>query len=134
VVYPISKYEVVIRESHLDSYGHVNNAAYLVLFEEARWDFITKNGYGYRKVQEIQQGPVVLALSMKFLKEITLREKITITLQLLEQNGKLSRFRQEMIKEDGKLATEIELTFGLFDLKTRRLIEPTPEWKKAIGI
>lgn len=130
----IEPYEVVIRESHLDSYSHVNNAAYLTLFEEARWDFITRNGYGYKRVQELQQGPVVLELSMKFKKEITLREKIKITLELLESKGKFSRFRQEIIKEDGTVATELEITFGLFDLKTRRLIDPTPEWKKAIGL
>jgi YbgC/YbaW family acyl-CoA thioester hydrolase len=127
-------YEVTIRESHLDTYGHVNNSAYLILFEEARWEFITRNGYGLRRVQELQQGPVVLELSMKFKKEITLREKIKITLELVDSRGKICRFRQKMIKEDGMVATELELTFGLFDLKTRRLIDPTPEWKKAIGL
>ena len=131
---PNPSYEVIIRESHLDSFGHVNNAAYLTLFEEARWDFITRNGYGLKKVQELQQGPVVLELGIKFRKEITLREKIKITLELLDYKGKISHFKQEMIKEDGAVATELTLTFGLFDLKTRRLIEPTPEWKKAIGL
>ncbi len=131
---PIQPYEVLIRESHLDSFDHVNNAAYLTLFEEARWDFITRNGYGLKKVQELQQGPVVLELSIKFKKEITLREKIKITLELVDYKGKISHFRQEMIKEDGTVATELELTFGLFDLKARRLIDPTPEWKKAVGL
>src|SRR4029077_10293360 len=97
---PNPSYEVLIRESHLDTFGHMNNAAYLTLFEEARWDFITKNGYGLKKVQELQQGPIVLDLSMKFRKEITLREKIKITLELLDTKGKISHFRQEMIKED----------------------------------
>ena len=131
---PSTTYEVLIRESHLDTFGHMNNAAYLVLFEEARWDFITRNGYGLKKVQELQQGHVVLELIMKFRKEITLRENIKITMSLLESKGKISRFRQEMIKEDGTVATELELTFGLFDLRSRRLIEPTPEWKKAMGL
>jgi acyl-CoA thioester hydrolase len=131
---PNPSYEVIIRESHMDTFGHMNNAAYLILFEEARWDFITKNGYGLKKVQELQQGPVVLELSMKFRKEITLLEKIKITLELLDYKGKISHFKQEMIKEDGTVATELTLTFGLFDLKTRRLIDPTPDWKKAIGL
>lgn len=130
----IEPYEVVIRESHLDSFGHVNNAAYLTLFEEARWDFITRNGYGLQRVQELQQGPIVLELNIKFKNEITLREKIRITLELVNSRGKISHFRQEMIKQDGTVATELELTFGLFDLKTRRLIDPTPEWKKAAGL
>ena len=131
---PPFSYEVTIRESHLDSFGHMNNAAYLVLFEEARWEFITRNGYSLGKVQELRQGPVVLELSMKFKKEVLLRERIRITLHLLEARGKTCRFRQEMIKEDGSTATELELTFGLFDLATRRLIDPTPEWKKAVGL
>lgn len=130
----LEPYEITIRESHLDSFGHVNNAAYLTLFEEARWEYITRNGYGLKRVQELQQGPVVLELSVKFKKEITLRERIKITLKLVSQKGKISRFRQEMIKEDGTIATELELTFGLFDLKTRQLIDPTPEWKKAVGL
>lgn len=134
MLYPKASYEVLILESHLDTFGHVNNAAYLILFEEARWDFITKNGYGLKKVQELQQGPVVLELRMKFKKEIGLRERIKITLELLDYKGKISHFRQEMIKEDGTVATELELTFGLFDLKTRRLVEPSLEWKNAIGL
>ena len=126
-------YEVVIRESHLDTFGHVNNAAYLVLFEEARWEFITRNGYGLKTVQELQLGPVVLDLSMKFRRELTLREKVKITNVSQEPKGKISKFRQEMIKEDGVLAAELDLTFGLFDLKARRLVDPTPEWRKALG-
>jgi len=130
----IQPYEVVIRESHLDSFGHVNNAAYLTLFEEARWEFITRNGYGLKQVQEFQKGPVVLELTIKFKKELTLREKVKITMELVDSRGKISHFHQEMIKEDGTIATELELTFGLFDLKARRLIDPTPEWKKAAGL
>lgn len=130
----IQPYEVLIRESHLDSFGHVNNAAYLTLFEEARWDFITRNGYGLKRVQELQQGPIVLELGLKFKKELTLREKVKITLELMDSRGKISHFRQEMIKEDGTVSTELVLTFGLFDIKTRRLIDPTPEWKKAVGL
>ena len=27
---------------HIDSFGHVNNSSYLVLYEEARWDILNK--------------------------------------------------------------------------------------------
>ena len=127
-------YEIVIRESHLDTFGHVNNAAFLVLFEEARWEFITRGGYGLKQVQEFQRGPVILDLRMRFKKELILREKVKITMEFVDHRGRISRFRQEILKEDGEVAAELELTFGFFDLKTRRLIDPSPEWKKAIGL
>jgi YbgC/YbaW family acyl-CoA thioester hydrolase len=129
-----SSYEVIIRESYLDIFGHMNNAAYLILFEEARWEFITQNGYGLNEVQKLKKGPVILELSLRFKKEIKLREKIWITAELVSHERKITKFKQAMLKEDGSVAAEIHLTFGLFDLQTRRLIEPTPEWKKAIGL
>ena len=36
---------IVISEAHLDSFGHLNNARYLELFEQARWDLITEGGF-----------------------------------------------------------------------------------------
>ena len=36
----------VISEAHLDSFGHVNNARYFELLEQARWDLITERGFG----------------------------------------------------------------------------------------
>src|SRR5258708_27637393 len=109
---PSPDYEVLIRESYLDSFGHMNNAAYLVLFEEARWDFITQNGYGLKKVRELQQGPIVLELSMKFRKEIILRERIRITTVLTDYRGKIGHLHQEMLKDDDVVAAELDITIG----------------------
>lgn len=49
-------YELTIKEHHLDTFGHVNNAVYLELFEEARWEFISENGYGLKKIQNEKKG------------------------------------------------------------------------------
>lgn len=126
-------YKILIREAHLDTFGHVNNATYLSLYEEARWDLITKNGYGLGEVFKRKQGPVILEVTVKFMNEIRLRETLTITTELLEYKGKIGRLLQKMLKEDGKVASEATFVFGLFDTQARKLIEPTPEWKKAIG-
>ncbi len=127
-------YPLVIRESHLDSFGHVNNAAYLVLFEEARWEFITQNGYGLNEVQMWQKGPIILELTMRFKREVKLREKVTIVTHLASLERKITKLKQEMLKEDGTVAAELDLVFGLFDLQSRKLIDATPEWKKALGL
>lgn len=127
------KYKVTIREVHIDSYGHVNNATYMSLYEEARWELITSHGYGFYKIHELKKGPVVLEVSLKFLREIRLRENITITCEIVDYKGKVGRMLQKMIKEDGTIASEAIFTFGLFDIEKRKLIDPTPEWRKAIG-
>jgi len=77
-----------IKEHHLDTFGHVNNATYLQLFEQARWDIITEHGYSLEEIHKMKQGPVVLEVNVKFLKELRNRENITIVSQGREFSGK----------------------------------------------
>lgn len=130
----LSSYKIVIKEHHVDSLGHMNNATYLALYEEARWEAITARGFGFKDIQRSKQGPVILEVNLKFLREVLLREAITITLEVLGYKGKIGQMKQQMIKEDGTVASEAVFTFGLFDMKERKLIEPTSEWKKAVGL
>lgn len=129
----VFSYETMIRESHLDTYGHVNNAVYLTLFEEARWQIITERGYGFKKVHDTKKGPVVLEVHLKFLKELNLREMIRITLEVVSYSGKICQLRQTMVKTNGDIACQMDCTAGFFDLKERKLILPTSEWLEAIG-
>lgn len=129
-----SQYKILIREHHVDSYGHVNNATYLALYEEARWEIITPQGFGFAEIHKKKQGPVILEVNVKFQKEIRLRENITIETKILNYEGKVGQMQQQMIKDDGSVASTAVFTFGLFDIKERKLIAPTPEWKKALDL
>lgn len=130
----VYEYRVQILEHHLDTFGHVNNAVYLELYEEARWDFITRNGWGLDKIQESKIGPVILEVNVRYRRELKNREWITIRSQSEEIKGKLMMLRQEIIKEDGKPASDALYTVGLMDLKERSLIPPTQDWLQAIGV
>ena len=127
-------YPLQILERHLDSFGHVNNATYLELFEEARWALITKRGYGYDKVHELQIGPTILEINLRFHKEVKLRQNMRIETQTTQHAGKVGEIVQELKDESGPLHCTARLKVGLFDMKTRKLIAPTPEWLKAIGL
>lgn len=130
----VTEYKIEIKESNVDSYGHLNNAAYLMLFEEARWEAITPRGYGFNEIHNLKQGPVILEVNLKFMKEIRLREEIRIVTKVIGYKGKIGQMIQQMVKKDGTIASEALFTFGLFDMKLRKLIEPTPEWKLALDL
>lgn len=131
---PVHEYAVLILESHLDTFQHVNNAAYLAIFEEARWDLITSRGYGLKEVQELQIGPTVLEVKMQFRREIRLRERIAVRTSIVQTARKTMTLRQVMVNEKGEEACIADFVIGLFDMKSRRLIEPTPKWRHAIGL
>lgn len=128
------EYKIQITEQHLDTFGHVNNAIYLELYEQARWDFITKNDFGLDVIHEIKQGPVILDVHCKFKREIKNREWITIKSTSEIWSSKLGKIHQQMIKEDGQVASEATFSVGFMDLKLRKLITPTDRWLHAVGL
>jgi YbgC/YbaW family acyl-CoA thioester hydrolase len=125
-------YHTQIRERHLDSFGHVNNAQYLVLFEEARWEMITSRGYGLREVHQTKISTVILECSVKFKSELPAREKITIETDVVSFNKKIGVIRHRIFKQDQTIAAEAEFKIGCFDLNSRKLITPSAQWLHAI--
>ena len=128
----IYKYELTIKESHLDTFGHVNNATYLQLYEEARWEFITDNGYGLSKIKSTGLGPVILEINIRFMKELRLREQIVIHSQTTEYSGKIGTIKQWITNDEGKICSTVEMKISLFDTVKRKIVEPTEAWLKAI--
>jgi thioesterase-3 len=125
----------LIRESHLDTFGHVNNARYLDLFEEARWDIIEARGFGMKQIRDRKLGPVILDVSLKFAKELRLREQIVIRSESEPYDGgKVMTMVQTMLNQKGEICCVGRFTFGLFDLEKRKLVTPTEEWCYAVGL
>lgn len=125
-------YTLMIKENHLDTFGHVNNAAYLTLYEEARWDFITKNGYGLDVIQREQKGPVVLDVNLRFKRELKNRQLISIHSQSQDMSSKIMKMKQVMINPEGEVASEALFTFGFMDMKLRKLVEMPQNWLNAV--
>lgn len=128
------EYKTQILEHHLDSFGHVNNAKYLELYEQARWDFISRNGYGLEQIRDLKKGPIVLDVSCRFRRELKNREWIKIVSKTTESKKKIMKMHQTIYKEGDIVASDAEFTFGFMDLELRRMIEPPELWLNAVGI
>jgi thioesterase-3 len=126
-------YRFKVLETHLDTFGHMNNATYLKIFEEARWEMITENGYGLNRIQETGLGPTILELNVKFRRELRLRQDVIIETQVTELRKKLATVQQVMKDSAGTACCVATFTFGLFDVQARKLVQATPAWLKALG-
>ena len=125
---------ITISEAHLDSFGHLNNARYLELFEQARWDLITARGFGIDVIRRTRTGPTILDVTVKFMRELAPRETVVIRSEMISYDRKVGKIRQQMLKADSSVACEAIFSFGLFDVERRKLIDPTPEWAFAVGL
>lgn len=126
------RYPLTIKESHLDTFGHVNNATYLALMEEARWEWITNNGYGLDTIKATGHGPTILEINIKFKRELLLRQEIEILCETEKYTGKIGQIRQTIVNPEGEVFCEATFVIGLFDLTKRKLIEPTERWLSAV--
>lgn len=127
-------YQLLIREKHLDTFGHVNNATYLEILEEARWEFLAREGIGLKQIQAAGIGPVILECHIKFLKELVLRQLIRVESQMQSFEKKTGQMKQSIYNEAGELSAEAVLIFGVFDLKQRKLVLPDSGWLVALGL
>jgi len=124
------EYNVIIKESYLDFMGHVNNATYLTILEEARWELLQDHNYTLNDILKSGVGPVILECNIKFIKEIKLREKITIETQISSLENKIGYIEQKIFNENKELCTKAKFTFGFFDMKQRKLIEPDKKFQQ----
>ena len=126
-------YEMTILEHHLDTFCHVNNATYLQIYEEARWDFATKNGFGLERVRTEKVGPVIVEAHVYFRRELKNRDKIVIKSESTGmKNTFLMGMKQWIEKDDGEVASRLKIVVGLFDMEKRALIRPTEAWLNAM--
>ncbi len=126
-------YKKQILEHHLDTFGHVNNATYLEIYEEARWDLIESQGYGISYIKEKHEGPVILEATVKYKKELINRENIKIeTTYGGELNPLVMIINQKMIKENNEIASEASFCVGVMNLAKRKLVRPPEYWVNAI--
>lgn len=126
-------YPLTIKEGHLDTFGHVNNATYLQILEEARWDIIANNGYGLEDIKRRGIGPVVLEIHIKYRKELKLREKIVIETKCIAVEGKVTRLQQDFKNEEGKVCANAIVTIAVFDTHLRKIIPLPEDWLGVVG-
>lgn len=110
-----------VRSCDTDSFGHVNNAAYLRYCEGARNDYMIERGLRFADLAKWQAGPVLTAARLEFKTPAWTDDELLVhgTLSFV---GRI-RFRidHEIERErDGALVCAASLDFAFVDLSTGR--------------
>jgi YbgC/YbaW family acyl-CoA thioester hydrolase len=127
------EYKFIVTNELTDEYGHVNNARYLDLYEDARWNILEVSGLGADMLKTNRIGPVILEVNVRFSRELLLGEEITIITSSRRKNDLIFYFDQQMINSSGKIASKAVFTAALFDLDKRKMIRADESWLKAFG-
>ena len=122
-------FKYTIQETDLDFVGHVNNATYVRIFEQARWQLLFDNGYTLADINRTQQTPIILSINISYLKELTARQGIEVQTKFVDFKNKVGLLEQKMLITGSEIvACSAEISYGIFDMKSRKLIAPSKEW------
>ena len=125
-----------IRQSDIDSNGHVNYAAYIDAAGRLRYRFFTEHGFPRERFTKLGIGPIYTDIHARFLREVIMGETITITYSLsgLSPQGVRWKVHHDFLKSNGKKAVIIDIEGAILDLTARKPVPPTPELLQAFNL
>ena len=113
---------VRVRGYHCDFYGHVNNARFLELLEEARWRW-AEEVVDLPAWQAAGFGFVVAGIDIRYKRPAPEGRLLRITSEIARLGEKFGVFRQEIHDAgDGRLLVEADVTFAVVDVKEGRAL------------
>ncbi len=118
-------FQTTVQSTHLDLFGHVNNARYFEFFEWGRWHWAQAQGVGFLELIQTGVGPVVVHMEANFLKELTLGELITLHTRPISLGNTSFDLAQEMHNEEGDTVATLKVKVVFMDMK-RRCSMPIP--------
>jgi acyl-CoA thioester hydrolase len=111
-------YDCPVRWSDLDAFGHVNNARFLTLYEEARAAlmFLAARAEG---LTTLEAGTVIARHEVDYLRPVDFGEPVRIELWLSEIRNASFRVSYELF-DDGQLASRATSVLVPYDLAAGR--------------
>ena len=118
----------------MDLNSHMRNTAYLDRSSDIRMMYFSENGFPVAEFIRMRIGPVIRKDEVEYFREIHLLEmfKVTYCKAGLSEDGSRFIVRNEIFRNDGKLAARITSTGGWLDLTDRKLILPPEPIFKAM--
>ncbi len=114
--------EIKIRGYHLDGNGHVNNARWVELLEEARWRWLDDN-LDLTAWEAIDQGIAVASLEVNYRRPARLHDRLEFRCVVERCGGRAAVCRQEVVRrETGEKLLDARLTLLLINRATGRLL------------
>lgn len=124
--------QIKARLYEMDPLGHLNHAVYHSYAEVARIEMMEQAAGDGRALRDENVATVLLASTISYRREIRMGETVDVTCDTKFGTGKTFGMEQLILKTDGTLSAELNLTLGLMDLERRKLVEdPRGRFERA---
>jgi acyl-CoA thioester hydrolase len=118
----------------MDFNSHMRNTAYLDRAADVRMLYFSENGFQMTEFMRLRIGPVIMKDELEYFKEVQLLETLKVALSQagMAEDGSRFLLRNEIFRNDGKLAARVTSVGGWLDLGSRKLVVPPEGLLKAM--
>ena len=118
----MNKIKFILEQRHTDFNGHVSEAGYLTIANEAIWRVF--NSIGLNEIFLAEKiGPIIFDTHMHFKVESMEGEKVTVHFKAKLSDDCRKIFREiDIINENGQISVKIISNGAFLDLKKRRVV------------
>lgn len=113
---------IKVRGYHLDLYGHVNNARWLELLEEARWRLLEQT-FDVEELHRAGLGFVAVKIAINYRRPARLGDELAIESTVATLGAKSGVLRQEVTRrQDGEPLADADVTFVVIDRNLEKAV------------
>lgn len=118
-----------VRWADLDPNRHLRNTAYNDYATHVRFRYLEERGFGAAEFAAHDIGPVIFREEVRYYREITMNETITVDYKVAGLTPDARRFRltHDILRGDGVLAARLVAEGAWLDLTKRKVVTPPPQ-------
>ncbi len=129
----VFEHHIKVRGFHCDMFQHVNNARYLELLEETRWEWLNAMG-PFEYFEKKQQSFVIVSITIHYRYPAVLNDVLRITVEPKTIGNRSATVQQRITRQsDDKLIAEAEVTFAMVDNKTGKAVPFDDELRRLVS-
>jgi len=127
----MKKHRMLVRPYHCDAYGHVNNARYLEIFEEGRWNLLGSAELDdYLANHNI--GMVVVDLHIQYKRPALPGEWLNISAEISQIGNSSFTILQHIHLDDDHAVAEASVKLVMIDLTSGRPVKMVETLRKLV--
>jgi len=132
---PLDRYRTVVRPEWIDSYGHMNMAVYVTVFDQAADVLCALLGVGPLYTQHELGMLFVLETHLTYAREVRLGAPLRVTSQILDHDAKrLHLFHHMYHGDEGWPVATNEVLMINVEYQTRRTVPWPDETMRRLGL
>lgn len=128
----ISRLDIVVRSTEVDTLGHVNNSVYQQWMEWGRFEWVRHAATDFSFGGTTHLTMVVVHVSLDYRREARRDDKMVIETSLSRLGTKSITYRQRVLHAEGTVAAEGTVVLAMFDRDTRRSTELPAAFRAAL--